>query len=133
MLAEFSAVTLSLSLSVTPEVDTVSHTTAPSGGHSNWESHSSQPRHPQPLTRSRPRSDGTPTTVGGIHGSPPTQQPPPQAQASVTICHHKLSQDAVRAMFLYDRGKLQTVKGTKGVSSLIIGRYIQNAISLMRS
>ena len=70
----------------------------------------------QPPTRSRPQSDDTPTTVGGIHGSPPTQQPPPQGQASVTFHHCQLSRNVVRAMSLYDRGKLQTVKGTKGVS-----------------
>ena len=74
----------------------------------------------QPPTRSRPRSDDRPTTVGVTLWAPPTQQPPSQAPA----IHCKLSRNVVRAMSLYDRGKLQTVNGTKGVSSLIIVRYI---------
>ena len=59
----------------------------------------------QPPTRSWPQSDDVPTTLGITPGAPPTQQP-----------NCKLSKDVACAMSLYDKGKLQTVKGTKGVS-----------------
>ena len=75
----------------------------------------------QPPTRSRPRSDDTPINLGVTHGAPPIRQPPPQGQASV-IFNCKLSRDVVRAMLFYNRGRLQTVKGTKGVSLVIIER-----------
>ena len=76
----------------------------------------------QPSTRSRPQSNDTPTTAGATPEAPPTQQsppPPPRGQVSISVCNYKLSRDVVRAMSLYDRGKLQTVKGSKGVSSLV--------------
>ena len=67
-------------------------------------------------TRCSPWGDDTPTTAGITPGALPTQQPPPQGQASFSVCNCKPSRDAARAMSLYDKGKLQTVKGTKGVS-----------------
>ena len=57
-----------------------------------------------------------PTTLVITPGALPTQQPPPQGQAGFSACNCKLSRDAARTMSLYDKGKLQTVKGTKGVS-----------------
>ena len=59
----------------------------------------------QPPTRSWPQGDDMPTTLGITPGAPPTQQP-----------NCKLSKDVACAMSLYDKGKLQTVKGTKGIS-----------------
>ena len=77
----------------------------------------------QPSTRSSPQSNDTPTTVGATPEGPPTQQspppPPPQGQVSFSVCNYKFPRDVVHAMSLYDRGKLQTVKGTNGVSSLV--------------
>ena len=78
----------------------------------------------QPSTRSRPQGNDTPTTVGATPEAPPTQQSPPpplppQGQVSISVCNYKLPRDVVRATSLYDRGKLQTVKGTNGVSSLV--------------
>ena len=70
----------------------------------------------QPPTRSWPHGDDMPTTPGITPGAIPTQQPPPQGPASFSACNCKLSRDVARAMSLYDKGKLHTVKGTKGVS-----------------
>ena len=70
----------------------------------------------QPPTRSWPQGDNMPTTPGITPGALPTQQPPPQRPVSFSVCNCKLSRDVVRAMSLYDKGKLQTVNGTKGVS-----------------
>jgi len=71
---------------------------------------------PQPPTRSWPQGDTVPTTLGITPGALPTQQPPPQGPASFSACNCKLSRDVARAMSLYDKGQLQTVNGTKGVS-----------------
>ena len=71
----------------------------------------------QPSVSSRLQSDDTPTTVGTTSEAPPTQKPPPPGQATVRYHFCKLSLGVVRAMSLYDSGKLQTVQGTKGVSS----------------
>ena len=74
----------------------------------------------QPLTRTRLQSEDTPTE-GATQVSPPTQQlSPPQGPASI-IANCKLSKDAVWAMSFYDRGRLHTVRGTKGVSLLLTG------------
>ena len=70
----------------------------------------------QPPTRSWPQGDDMPTTPGIAPGAPPTQQPPPQGPAGFSVCNCKLPRDVVRAMSLYDKGRLQTVNGTKGVS-----------------
>ena len=86
----------------------------------------------QPPTRSRPQSDDTPTTVGGIHGTLPIQQPPPQGQASVIFRNCKLSRDAIRAFSLYDKGRLLTVNGINGVSSTVT-EYIHKATCLNKS
>ena len=69
----------------------------------------------QPPTRCSPRGDDTPTTVDVTPGAPPTQQHPPQNQATMKYCNCKLTYGIVRAMSLYDSGRLQTVNGTKGV------------------
>ena len=65
----------------------------------------------QPHTKSWSRSDDTP---GVTPGSPPTQQPP-QNQATMQYYHCKLTLNVVRAMSLYDSGRLRTVNSTKGV------------------
>ena len=84
-------------------------------------SHNATP-HVQPLTRPRLQSEDTPTIVGAACRAPPTQQsPPPQEQRTVSVHCYKVSLEAVRAMSLYDSGKLQTVWGIKGVSSLLTG------------
>ena len=84
-------------------------------------SHNATP-HVQPLTRPRRRSEDTPTIVGATCEAPPTQQStPPQEQRTVSVHCYKVSLGAVRAMSFYDSGKLQTVRGTKGVSSLLTG------------
>ena len=81
-------------------------------------SHNATP-HVQPLTRPRRRSEDTPTIVGATCEAPPTQKPPsPQEQVTVGYQSYKVSIAAVHAMSLYDSGKLQAMKGTKGVSSL---------------
>ena len=70
----------------------------------------------QPPTRSWSQSDDTPTTAGVTPGAPPTQQPPPpQSQATMQYYHCKLTLNVVRAMSLYDSGRLRTVNSTKGV------------------
>ena len=64
-------------------------------------------------TRCSPWGDDTPTTAGVTPGPPSTQQPPPsQSQATMK---YNLTFDAVRAMSLYDSGRIQTVNSTKGV------------------
>ena len=73
----------------------------------------------QSPTRSRPRSTDKPSTLGGIHGTLPTQLPPPQGKVSVIFRNFKLSRDAIRAFSLYDKGRLLTVNGINGVSSTV--------------
>ena len=87
-------------------------------------SHAPTP-HVQPLTRPRCRSEDTPTIVGATCEALPTQHSsPPQEQVTVSYHHHKVSIEAVRAMSFYDSGKLQTVWGTKGVSSIFTGQVL---------
>ena len=75
----------------------------------------------QPLTRARLHSEDTPASESAALGSPPKQQlPQPQELLSVSICNCKVSKDAVRDMYkFYDRGRLHTVNGLKGVSPLL--------------
>ena len=73
----------------------------------------------QSVIRTRLQSEDTPTTESANHKAPPTQLlPSSQNQLRITYYHYEVSLEAVRAMSFYDRGKLQTVWGTRGVSSL---------------
>ena len=72
----------------------------------------------RPLTRAELWSEAAPTHEYVTHRAYPTLRPsPPQTPAGVSDFDYKLSIGEILAMSFYDSGRLQTVKGTKGVSS----------------
>ena len=93
----------------------------------------------QPLARAGLHSEDTAASESATPGSPPKQLPPqPQELPSVSVCNCKVPRDAVRDMrMFYDRGRLHTVRGLKGVSPCYVldkhTSYSCIATCLMRS